>query len=165
MLYVGPRPRGAGMHCSCCGSSSWRPNGWRFPAACWTISAGTALPGLLPPPQFLRVSGSRGLCVFFPPGSGFSLPPHLASPANPFPRRRRPWASRARPPPSRSARRFRLAPCRGCAATAHDAASRGLHPLAPPPRCPHLFPAFAFTPLSSFLLLECMESVVYELKY
>ncbi|GAB5567076.1 m7GpppN-mRNA hydrolase isoform X1 [Prionailurus iriomotensis] len=28
------------MHCSCCGFSSWRPNGWRFPAASWTISAG-----------------------------------------------------------------------------------------------------------------------------
>lgn len=32
------------MHCPCCGPSSWRPNGWRFPAASWTISAGTAAP-------------------------------------------------------------------------------------------------------------------------
>lgn len=32
------------MHCSCCGFSSWRPNGWRFPAASWTISAGTTSP-------------------------------------------------------------------------------------------------------------------------
>lgn len=47
---LGPRPRGAGMHCSCCGSSSWRLNGWRFPAASWTISAGTGAPRAAPAP-------------------------------------------------------------------------------------------------------------------
>lgn len=64
VLYLGPRPRGAGMHCSYCGSSSWRPNGWRFPAASWTISAGTAPsrpPSASPVPQSPTPEASQSL--------------------------------------------------------------------------------------------------------
>lgn len=75
----GPRPRGAGMHCSCCGSSSWRPNGWRFPAASWTISAGTAALSLPPssPPRFLSHWLTTEASAFPPP------PPSLSSLSGP----------------------------------------------------------------------------------
>lgn len=70
------------MHCSCCGSSSWRPNGWRFPAASWTISAGTALPDPFSPPSgFLSFADPQrppGLLPRPRPGPRFPLPPLLA---------------------------------------------------------------------------------------
>lgn len=71
------RLRGPGMRCACCGSSAWRRNAWRFPAASWTISAGT---------------GSSPIRLRFPsayqsarPRSGFAplssvLPPHSPVP-------------------------------------------------------------------------------------
>ena len=97
---LGPRPRGAGMHCSCCGSSSWRPNGWRFPAASWTISAGTVAPRaasapcrpllfFLPPSQFRRprrpprlLSLSTSLSRLSRPASA-PFPCRLLSPTTP----------------------------------------------------------------------------------
>lgn len=98
---LGPRPRGAGMHCSCCGSSSWRPNGWRFPAASWTISAGIVAPRAAsapcrpllflaaPPPQFPRprkpprlLSWSTSLSRLSRPASA-PFPCRLLSPTTP----------------------------------------------------------------------------------
>lgn len=103
---LGPRPRGAGMHCSCCGSSSWRPNGWRFPAASWTISAGTVAPRaasapcrpllfFLPPLSFgdpgdLRVSSPGPH-----PCPGFPVPPLLPFPVDFYLRRHQPSFSAA----------------------------------------------------------------------
>lgn len=80
------------MHCSCCGSSSWRPNGWRFPAASWTISAGTPGPlGLLArfpffflPSESTTAVASVSLSPRPHPCPRFPVPPLLPFPGRPF---------------------------------------------------------------------------------
>lgn len=102
-----PRPRGAGMHCFCGGSSSWRRNGWRFPAASWTISAGTAAPAPSRPVAsshwFSRIRGSQRPpparpqpCPRFPaPPSSLSLGTPLSDNTTPAfpPQPQPPWVS------------------------------------------------------------------------
>lgn len=81
------------MHCSCCGSSSWRPNGWRFPAASWTISAGTVAPSAAPAPflpqllfsQFRRPRRPLGLLPGPTSCLGFLVLLLLPSPGRPLP--------------------------------------------------------------------------------
>lgn len=71
------RLRGAGMRCACCGSSLWRPNAWRSPAASWMISAGTS--GSPPPPRSFSL-GAAPTSVLPPPLLGSALLLNLGSP-------------------------------------------------------------------------------------
>lgn len=68
---------GAGMRCACYGSSLWRPNAWRSPAASWTISAGTS--GSPSPPGSLSL-GAAPTSVLPPPLLGSALLLNLGSP-------------------------------------------------------------------------------------
>lgn len=72
------------MRCACCGSSSWRPNAWRFPAASWMISAGTG--GSPPPPLALSLPVAPTWVLPPPPRPSSVSPPHsrvpLCSPAS-----------------------------------------------------------------------------------
>lgn len=58
------------MRCACCGSSLWRPNAWRSPAASWMISAGTS--GSPSPPCSLSL-GEAPTSVLPPPHLGSDL--------------------------------------------------------------------------------------------
>lgn len=66
------------MRCACCGSSAWRPNAWRFPAASWTISAGTG--GSPPPPLALSLAAAPAWVLPSPPRPSSVPPPHSRVP-------------------------------------------------------------------------------------